>query len=178
MTINHPIANQDVRRTNSLHLNAVFMGTTQSAYFINRLCSPFNIRGFLSFQNLHDYLNNQTFLTLPDVVLLELDSEGSCFDLVSKIKANPLLRGLVIVLIAPVKNKEWEIRALQLKVSDYYTMPFPIDHLLERLHFLVIFQLVKSELSALYDDNHLTPPPGLSNISGAISLLQRIFQRK
>jgi lipopolysaccharide/colanic/teichoic acid biosynthesis glycosyltransferase len=60
-----------------------------------------------------------------------------------------LWRELIIVLISPSHNKEWKTRALELKVHDFYVLPFPIEHLIERLAFLVKFKLIKPNLSIL-----------------------------
>ncbi|WP_276349135.1 sugar transferase [Daejeonella sp. JGW-45] len=133
----------------SLQLSIAFMGTEQGASILAELPSHYTIEAFPSPEGFYEYLSDQSILTLPDIILIETDPQGSCFDLIEKIKTNPLWRDLIIVVIANQKNRDWKLRALQLKIHDYYIVPFPIDHLLERLNFLVKFKLVKPQLSWL-----------------------------
>ena len=144
---------QKSHETKSLQLSVAYMGTEQSAYILKELPSLFCVNKYSSLEELHDYLNNQSILTLPDIILMETDRDGHCFNFIEDLKKNPLWRELIIVLITTEKNKEWKARALHLKVHDYYIIPFPADHLLERLNFLVKFKLVKPQLSVLEDAN-------------------------
>src|SRR5690606_8218038 len=72
-----------------------------------------------------------------------------------KMKKNPFWKELIIILIAPEKNPNWKVKALELKVHDYYVYPFPAEHLIERLNFLVKFKFIKPQLSALEHTNVL-----------------------
>lgn len=139
--------------TESLKLSVVYMGTALTSFILDELPFHFQVSKFQDLKSVHDYLNNQSILTLPDVVLMETDPQGLCFQFIENIKKNPLWRDLIVVLITSEKNKDWKTRALQLKVHDYYILPFPIDHLLERLNFLVKFKLIKPRLSVLEDAN-------------------------
>lgn len=125
------------------------MGTQSSTFILNELPSEFYVDKLNSLEELKTYLDNQSILTLPDVILLEADNAGESFSFIEKLKKNPLWRELIIVVIASEQNKEWKTRALQLKVHDFYTMPFPVEHLIERLNFLVKFKLIKPSLSIL-----------------------------
>lgn len=125
------------------------MGTELSATILNELPSHFYINKSDSLEQLANHLDNQSILTLPDAILIEADPEGECFSFVEKLKKNPLWRELIIVLIDPQKNSEWKPRALKLKIHDYYIMPFPVEHLVERLNFLVKFKLIKPQLEVL-----------------------------
>lgn len=125
------------------------MGTPSSTFILNELPSEFYVDKLNSLEELKTYLDNQSILTLPDVILLEADNAGESFSFIEKLKKNPLWRELIIVVIASEQNKEWKTRALQLKVHDFYTMPFPVEHLIERLNFLVKFKLIKPSLSIL-----------------------------
>lgn len=93
------------------------------------------------------YLDNQSFLSVPDIVLIEVDENNQCFDQVKYIKKNPLLQGLVIVLLGVKEDVTWRKKALQLKVNDYYTYPFPYEDFCERMNFLVKFKLIKPKLT-------------------------------
>lgn len=125
------------------------MGTELSGGILNELPSHFYINKTDTLEQLFNYLENQSILTLPDAILIEADPEGECFTFIEKQKKNPLWRELIIVLIDPQKNSEWKSRALNLKIHDYYIMPFPVEHLVERLNFLVKFKLIKPQLEIL-----------------------------
>ena len=129
------------------------MGTEKSAYILKELPSLFYVSEYSSLEEIRNYLNNQSILTLPDIILIEIDAEGQCFNFIENLKKNPMWRELIIVLVTTAKNKEWKSLALHLKVHDYYIIPFPVDHLLERLNFLVRFKLVKPQLSVLEEAN-------------------------
>ena len=95
---------------------------------------------------LEEYLGNQSILTIPEIILLEVDEHGECFLLIERLKNNFLFNGVIIVLISLSNNKELKIRAMQLKVHDFYIFPFLISDLRERLNFLVKFKLIKPKL--------------------------------
>lgn len=138
----HPIST-------GMHLNVTYMGTAATRSIIENLPSEFTISHTDTLSDLHKNLSNQSILSLPDVILIETDPNGKCFEFIEKIKKNPLWRELIIVLIDPQEVDGWKARALKLKVHDYYVMPFPIEHLIERLSFLVKFKLIKPSLSIL-----------------------------
>lgn len=95
------------------------------------------------------YIDKRTILNMPDIVLIEVDDNKDCFDQVGYIKNNPLLHGLIVVLIGIKEDKGWRQKALKLQVNDYYTYPFPFEDFCERLSFLVKFKLIKPKLIEL-----------------------------
>jgi lipopolysaccharide/colanic/teichoic acid biosynthesis glycosyltransferase len=95
------------------------------------------------------YLDNRSLLSLPDILIIEVDDNKDCFDQVKYIKSNPLLQGLIVVLAGVKEDKSWRKNALQLKVNDYYTYPFPLEDFFERLNFLIKFKLIKPKLLEL-----------------------------
>lgn len=125
------------------------MGTDLSSHIILQLPSEFTIFRHSSLEQLNEYLSEQSILSLPDIILIETDEQGDCFEFIKKLKQNVLFRDLIIVLITTLPNREWKSRALQLKVHDHYTTPFPIEHFIERLNFLVKFKLIRPQLASL-----------------------------
>lgn len=95
------------------------------------------------------YLDNRSLLSLPDILIIEVDDNKECFNQVKYIKSNPLLQGLIVVLAGIKEDKSWRKMALELKVNDYYTYPFPLDEFIERLNFLTKFKLIKPRLLEL-----------------------------
>lgn len=100
-------------------------------------------------QDFKRYLDQQSLLTLPDIILIEVDDNKNCFDQIKEIKKNPLLQGLIVVLLGIKEDRSWRKKALELKVNDYYTYPFPLEDFCERLNFLVKFKLIKPKLMEL-----------------------------
>lgn len=135
--------------TGSLPLSLAFIGTKSSAFILDELPSQFFIQQLHSVVELETFLGNQSILTLPDIILIETDPLGKCFTFIEQAKKNPLWRDLIMILVATENNKGYKTKALQLKVQDYYIIPFPVDHLVERLNFLVEFKLIKPQLSVL-----------------------------
>lgn len=151
--------------TNTVHhLSIAYMGTDSTSWLIKELPSEFFINKHHTLEELQDYLDNQSILTLPDVILIETDSDGECFRFIEKIKKNPLYRELIIVLIGSEKDKAWKASALKLKVHDFYIMPFPVEHLIERLHFLVKFKLIRPQLSVLENSDVIYKLPQMKRI--------------
>jgi lipopolysaccharide/colanic/teichoic acid biosynthesis glycosyltransferase len=95
------------------------------------------------------YLDNRSLLSLPDILIIEVDDNKDWFNQVKHIKSNPLLQGLIVVLAGIKEDKTWRKDALQLKVNDYYTYPFPLEDFFERLDFLIRFKLIKPKLLEL-----------------------------
>lgn len=105
---------------------------------------------------LESYLDDQSILSVPDIILVEVDEEGECFLLLNRLKANFILNGLIIVLLSTRKDKLLVQKAMQLKVHDFYTMPFSTSDLRERLNFLVKFKLIKPKLIELSNEVDIT----------------------
>lgn len=138
-TINRPEINAKIVYFGKLLKNVVFEDCELN----------FNIEHLDNPDEFKSYLDHQSLLNLPDIILIEVDDNRDCFNQVSYIKSNPLLHGLVIVLIGIKEDKEWRSKALKLKVNDYYTYPFPIEDFYERLNFLIKFKLIKPKLLEL-----------------------------
>ncbi|TCC97290.1 sugar transferase [Pedobacter hiemivivus] len=138
-TINRPEINAKI----------VYFGKLLKSVVFEDFDSNFNIEHLEDPDDFKSYLDRQSLLTLPDIILIEVDDNKDCFSQVSYIKSNPLLHGLVIVLLGVKEDKEWRSKALKLKVNDYYTYPFPIEDFYERLNFLIKFKLIKPKLLEL-----------------------------
>ena len=99
-----------------------------------------------SIDRIEEYLGNQSILSIPDIILLEVDENGDCFALVERLKKNFLFNGLIIVLISLSNDKDLKLHAMRLRVHDFYIYPFSMSDLRERLNFLVKFKLIKPKL--------------------------------
>jgi lipopolysaccharide/colanic/teichoic acid biosynthesis glycosyltransferase len=138
----------DWNENSGSHIKIAYAGLDLKDLILTGL-GNFNIAFNDSIVQLDDYLGDQSILTVPDIILMEVDTDGKCFALVEHIKKSFLLNGSIIVLLSTDNNKELKKRAIQLKVHDLYSVPFSIDDLRERLNFLVTFKLIKPKLLEL-----------------------------
>jgi DNA-binding response OmpR family regulator len=75
------------------------------------------------------------FETVPDVVLLDLNLPGSYdgYEVCRRLRANPLTRGLPIVIITAMDDAESKRRAIEAGANAYYTKPFSPTALLKEI---------------------------------------------
>jgi lipopolysaccharide/colanic/teichoic acid biosynthesis glycosyltransferase len=143
--MSHPIAtewNENVGR----HTKIAYAGLGLHELVATELNPYFHITFTDSSAQLEEYLGNQSILSIPDIILLEVDEQRECFSLVERLKENFLFNGLIIVLISLSTDKDLRQKAMQVKVHDFYIYPFSISDLRERLNFLVKFKLIKPKL--------------------------------
>ncbi|RYE31000.1 MAG: sugar transferase [Sphingobacteriaceae bacterium] len=141
--------NQNAYNTNKLRV--AYSGSALLEDVYDNLGDKFQIFSSGTATQFNSYLAEQSLNSLPEVILLEADEPGNCFKQIESIRSNPLLKGLIIVLLADKVNRAWKEKARQLKIHDYYTFPFSYDELSERLDFLVRFKLIKPNLANLND---------------------------
>ncbi|AMR32679.1 glycosyl transferase [Mucilaginibacter sp. PAMC 26640] len=115
----------------------------------NDLGESFRISFNDTLKDLEDYLGDQSILTIPDIILVEVDKDEKCFALVDALRKNFLMNGLIIVMLSTRNDKKLVQTAMKLKLHDFYTYPFSTSDLRERLNFLVRFKLIKPRLLEL-----------------------------
>lgn len=139
--------------TESQHLQSkiVYTGLKISDLINIKLRDNFQISAFEELEQLEEFLNAQTLLSTPEIIILEVGRENSqrVFELVKKIKDKPLTCGLIIIIIALHHDDNNKAKAIELKVHDYYECPFDVEELNLRLKFLIKFKLIKSEIQNL-----------------------------
>jgi lipopolysaccharide/colanic/teichoic acid biosynthesis glycosyltransferase len=128
------------------HTSIAYAGLDLQDLVASELDAYFKITFNNTLSRLEEYLGNQSILTIPEIILLEVDENGECFSLIERLKSNFLFNGLIIVLISLSNDKALKLKAMQLKVHDFYIYPFLISDLRERLNFLVKFKLIKPKL--------------------------------
>ena len=94
-----------------LQNKVAYVSSEPEEILVNELEHQFSVKHVLTFNAFEDYLSEQSILTLPDILLMEIDEEEYCFTLVEKIKKNPMLAGLLIVLLAKKHNNGWKSKA-------------------------------------------------------------------
>jgi lipopolysaccharide/colanic/teichoic acid biosynthesis glycosyltransferase len=141
----HTIANEWNENVAS-HTKIAYAGLELKDLVATELNAYFQITFNDSLIQLEGYLGNQSILTIPEIILLEVDENGNCFSLVERLKKNFLFNGMIIVLISLSNDRELKLNAMQLKVHDFYIYPFSMSDLRERLNFLVKFKLIRPKL--------------------------------
>jgi lipopolysaccharide/colanic/teichoic acid biosynthesis glycosyltransferase len=134
------------------HTRIAYSGLVLKDLVATELNTYFQVTYNNSLDQLEDYLGNQSILTIPEIILLEVDENGDCFALVESLKKNFLFNGLIIVLISLSNDKDFKLKAMNLKVHDFYIYPFSMSDLRERLNFLVKFKLIRPKLTELSED--------------------------
>jgi len=128
------------------HTRIAYAGSDLKDLVATELNPYFNITFNDSLAKLEEYLGYQSILTIPEIVLLEVDENGDCFSLIERLKSNFMFNGMIIVLLSLSNDRDFRLAAMQLKVHDFYVYPFSMSDLHERLNFLVKFKLVKPKL--------------------------------
>jgi lipopolysaccharide/colanic/teichoic acid biosynthesis glycosyltransferase len=115
-------------------------------------------RTFESINTLETSLQRETMLSIPEILLLELDAKGECFGLVERIQRNILLSGLIVVMLAPEIEEAVGGRARKLRIHDYYEAPYPVSDICERMTFLVKYKLLRPQLTDLLSREVIDAP--------------------
>jgi lipopolysaccharide/colanic/teichoic acid biosynthesis glycosyltransferase len=150
----------DWNENSNSQIRIAYAGSELKDLIANDLAKYFRFEYNDTIADLETYLGNQSILTTPDIILIEADINQQCFALVERLRQNFLLNGVIIVMLSTTNDKKLVHRAMQLKLHDYYTVPFDTSDLRERLNFLVKFKLIKpklTELSREVDTNYKMP---------------------
>lgn len=146
----------DWNENSGSQVRVAYAGLELKDLIANDLGDSFRISFSNTLQDLDDYLGNQSILTIPDIILVEVDKEEKCFTLVEKLRQNFLMNGLIIVMLSTRSDKKLVQTAMKLKLHDFYTYPFSTSDLRERLNFLVRFKLIKPRLLELSKEVDIT----------------------
>lgn len=150
----------DWNESSGSNIRIAYAGSEFKEKISNGLNEGFKIAYNNTIDQLNDYLGEQSILSVPDIILVEVDAEGKWIKLVEEVKSSFLLNGLIIVLLSSKNDKALKQQAIKLKVHDFYGEPFSISDLRERLNFLVRFKLIKPkllELSKVVDTAYKMP---------------------
>ena len=139
----------DWNESTGSQIRIAYAGLELKESIANELGSHFRIEYSSTLKELEDYLGDQSILSVPDIILVEADKDGQCFELVARLRHNFLMNGLIIVMLSTRRDKTQVQKAMQMKLHDFYNYPFATSDLRERLNFLVKFKLIKPRLLEL-----------------------------
>ena len=100
-------------------ISIVLCSTSYSTELYESLIPIFKVHQEHDLETLKEYLREQSLYSLPDVILLEVDEEHACFDLVDRLKQSPLFKGLVVILLSRSKDAKVRSLAMKSKVNDF-----------------------------------------------------------
>lgn len=146
----------DWNENSGSHVRVAYAGLELKDLIANDLGENFRISFNDTLKDLEDYLGNQSILSIPDIILVEVDKDEKCFALVENLRKNFLMNGLIIVMLSTRNDKKLVQTAMKLKLHDFYTYPFSTSDLRERLNFLVRFKLIKPRLLELSKEVDIT----------------------
>ena len=130
-------------------IRLLYSGSSFTTEVLAVLQQSFVVHAEANIDRCESYLKDQSLFNLPDVIIIEVADTEKCFAFISKIKKDPLLKGLVLILLSNGQQTGLRKKAMSYKVNDLYLQPFPVDDLCERIIFLVKFKLIKPQLSDL-----------------------------
>lgn len=146
----------DWNENSGSQISVAYSGLELKDLIDNDLSGNFRVKFSDTLSDLENYLGNQSILTIPDIILVEVDKDEKCFQLVENLRKNFLMNGLIIVMISTHRDKKLVQRAMQMKLHDFYTYPFSTSDLRERLNFLVKFKLIRPKLLELSKEVDIT----------------------
>jgi len=135
--------NEHDMETGAMQINIAYAGYDFKDLMVNEMPGSYKFTFADSLSHLHNLLINISVWEIPDVLILETDEHEQCFSFIEDIKKDSHLQGIIIVLLSKHENIEWKLKALRLKVHDYYLYPFNIIHLHERIKLLLKLRFIK-----------------------------------
>jgi lipopolysaccharide/colanic/teichoic acid biosynthesis glycosyltransferase len=140
-------------------IRLLYSGTLASGDVLQVLQNSFIVHAETTIDRCEVYLKEQSLFNLPDVIIIDVADREKCFAFIEKIKKDPLLKGLVVILLSNDHDNRLREAAMSYKVNDLYLYPVPVHDLCERIIFLVKFKLIKPQLSDLskIDVNYKMP---------------------
>lgn len=146
--------------SSGLKVKLCYAGTELREMIFAELPEHYQIFASPGVRQLEEYLAEKSLVTMPDIILAEVDAAGETLLFVERLKKSSLFKQILIVLITGESDQALRQKALQLKVNDLYAMPINLAHLRERLNFLVNFKLMKptlADLSRKVDTTYKSP---------------------
>lgn len=111
-----------------------------------------DVTRFENLPALSNYLRKQTLMSVPDILILEIEENiPEILTFVRDVKNNPLTRGLSIIILGFRNNREAVTRTLGPYVKDIYFYPFNAPNIRERLQFIFKFRAIENRTLFLND---------------------------
>ncbi|MBK1439200.1 sugar transferase [Parapedobacter sp. ISTM3] len=126
-----------------LTISVAYLGTKFVDELDEALHDDIDVIRFSKLADVKRHVENQSILSIPDILILEVEDElSSIHSFIKGIKANPLSRSVSIILLGFKNNRALLTEMFAPYVSDIYCYPFNVSNIEERLKFLVKFKLI------------------------------------
>lgn len=149
-------------------ISTAYLGTKFVDELEAGLGSDVNLVKFDKLSKLERYLQSQSVLTVPDILLLEVEDDiPTLLRLIVSVRNNPVTESVNIIVLGFKNNKAMVRHAFINYVNDIYFYPFNVADIQERLKILLKFKLL----------GHQTAVPDTSKYKEEyrIPLLKRVF---
>lgn len=119
----------------------------------------FNVDIFDDAESFSHFIKNLSLKEVPGAILLEAATE-SVQNTISEIRTNPLIGGIIIIIVTRNRNIQVNANGSQYAANDIYYFPFSPDIIAERINFLIRFKLLKSDAGHQFatTPQHYKPP--------------------
>lgn len=122
-------------------ISIAYLGSKFTHELGERLGGDVNVTQFDDLDRLAAYIKQQSVLSVPDILLLEIeDNITPLLSFILALRSDPITSGLGIVLLAFKNNKSTIIGAFSPFVDDIYFYPFNTGNIEERLKFIIKFK--------------------------------------
>src|SRR5476651_2329772 len=99
----HPITT-DWNESTGLKVKLAYAGLDLRDMIFTELPDHYQVFASPDIKQLEIYLEDQSLLTMPDIILAEVDDKGETMRFVERIKKNNLFKQMLIVLISNEKD--------------------------------------------------------------------------
>lgn len=142
-------------------IDICYVGTDFIDSLATKLYSEFNFNVdiFEDVSSLKEFMSKLSLKEAPGAILLEAES-ADVWNTISELRTNPLIGGIIIILITKNKNLTLTPTGQKYTANDIYYYPFNPETIVERINFLIKIKLLKSgeELKFIAPPDQYKPP--------------------
>src|SRR5690606_28302068 len=126
-----------------LTISIAYLGTKFVDELDEKLNNRIDVIRFDQLSDIEKHIEQQSFFTVPDFLLLEIGDEfGPLYSFIKRLKSDPTYSSISIILLGFKNNRTSLAATFAHEVSDIYCYPFNVANIEERLKFLLKFKLI------------------------------------
>ncbi len=131
-------------------ISIAYLGTKFRDELSEGLYDNVDVFKFDELSDLEAYLKGCSILSIPDIILIEIEDDVSKIqNFVSSLRNNPVTKICSVILLSFKNNKSRVVELFRPYVNDIYFYPFNVFDLHERLKFIFRFKLIRHEIVPL-----------------------------
>ena len=129
-----------------LTISIAYLGTKFVDELDEKLHEEIDVIRFDRLTDIESHITGQSILTVPDILILEIEDEfTTTHSFVKRIKNDPVFRSINVILLGFKNNKASLTEIFASYVSDIYCYTFNISNIEERLKYFVKFKKIGSK---------------------------------